>query len=346
MLCGCNFVILNMKRYNLLTGIIISLFLAGIGIFPRLLRLEEMWAIAGHVAYSVVNSMWCWIQHHYFFRKYFHQRHSEKFWWKSIIGVIIGAFVGTVFFLLIYPAGVLETPFTIPFPEYSIQFLIMVAFRCFLISGFLFFIVFNSFLVTESQRAGIENERLKRDNLQAKLDSLRQQISPHFLFNALNTLSSLTADGNVKDYVAELANVYRYLLRVRQSDLVTVAEELDFIESYLYILKERFEEAITLDIQIPPQIRQSKLPPLALQMLVENAVKHNVISSAKPLHVIITGEPDGVQVYNNRRPKQSQEPPSGHGLPNIRERYQLLANKQIVINQGENFFSVKLPILQ
>ena len=182
--------------------------------------------------------------------------------------------------------------------------------------------------------------------MQARLESLKQQISPHFLFNTLNTLSTLTKEQKVKEYIAEISNVYRYLLQYKENDMVKVEEELQFIDSYLYVLRERFEDGLQVSILINVGTRNTLLPPLALQVLVENAVKHNIISSSRPLHIEIKDENQFIVVKNNLQQKQSLGNDSSRsGLNNIHERYRLLANKEIIIERTETDFIVKLPVL-
>jgi LytS/YehU family sensor histidine kinase len=219
-------------------------------------------------------------------------------------------------------------------------------FRGLIISGFIFFVAYYLNLLDATQHSRIENERLKKENLHARLESLKQQLSPHFLFNTLNTLSSLTKEARVKAYVAELSNVYRYLLQYKENDMVRVADELAFLDSYSYILRERFEGGFLIQIKISDDVRNTLLPPLALQSLVENAIKHNVVSIARPL-IIEIGSADGfIFVRNNYQAKRSFAEQSSHsGLNNINDRYKLLAHREIVIERSDIYFTVKLPIL-
>jgi len=334
----------TMRKYNIKVGLALSLFIAVLASIPRLIRFEVINYdnIAWNVMYTFCYSFICWCCHHYFIQTRFSIRPLNISWFKNGLSILICITISILYNK--YIAAYFRIPVMADYFETDPK-LSMLLFRGTLVSGFLFFVVYYLYVLTATQQSVIENEKLKKENLQARLDSLKQQISPHFLFNSLSTLSSITHENRVKEYIAELSNVYRYLLQVRQSNFVTVAEELAFVESYLYILSERFEDALKIKIEIDKSVRQSKLPPLVVQMLVENAVKHNVASSTKPLFIEILSVNKFLVVRNNYQPKQSHEPASGHGLPNIRDRYLLLANASIEIEQGENYFSVKLPIL-
>jgi two-component system LytT family sensor kinase len=333
-----------MRKYNIKVGLALSLFIAILASIPRLIRFEVInyEHIAGNIAYTFSYSFICWCCHHYFIQTRFLVRPLSIHWIKNAFSILICITISILYNK--YIAAYLHIP-VIPDPLEADPKLSMLLFRGTLVSGFLFFVAYYLYVLTATQQSVIENEKLKKENLQARLDSLKQQISPHFLFNSLSTLSSIAHETKVKEYIAELSNVYRYLLQVRQSNFVTVAEELAFVESYLYILSERFEDALKIRIEVDQNARQSKLPPLAVQMLVENAVKHNIASSIKPLFIEILSINKFLVVRNNYQPRQSHGSASGHGLPNIRDRYLLLANTSIEIEQGENYFSVKLPIL-
>lgn len=333
-----------MRKYNVSIGLVLSVFTAILGSIPRLIRFEtlDFDAVDGNIVYTFCYSMLCWISHHYFIQAQFQARILKLGWLKNALSILLCILVSLIYNQMIAPK--FNIPIVADYFETNQKFS-MLLFRGALVSGFLFFVVYYLHVQTVTQQSIIENEKLKKENLQARLDSLRQQISPHFLFNSLSTMSSMTNESKVKEFISQLANVYRYLLQVRQSDLVSVQEEITFVESFLYVQSERFENALKIKIDISEQARKSRLPPLALQMLVENVLKHNVASPVKPLFIEILSMNTFLVVRNNYQPKQSREPASGHGLPNISERYLLLANVSIEIEQGENYFSVKLPIL-
>jgi two-component system LytT family sensor kinase len=207
------------------------------------------------------------------------------------------------------------------------------------------FIVSHLKQIRDHQKDQLVLEHLKQSHLQASLNSLKQQLSPHFLFNTLNTLSSLTKEQPVKDYVDQLANVYRYLLDYQKKDLVDLTTELAFTKSYLYILRTRLDSALEIRMLIDIDTAQYKIPPLTLQLLVENAIKHNIASTVKPLRIYICVQEGYLVVTNNLQPRTSVDTSSGTGLTNINQRYQVLLGREIKIEMDAQFFTVKLPLL-
>ncbi|WP_460674588.1 sensor histidine kinase [Larkinella ripae] len=193
-----------------------------------------------------------------------------------------------------------------------------------------------------------ETERLKKANLQSQLDSLKQQVNPHFLFNSLNTLSSLIDEDADKAelFIEELSSVYRYLLQTNENALTTLRDELSFIDSYFHLLKTRYGNGIDLLVKVAPEFQTAQLPPLTLQMLVENAVKHNIILADQPLQIRIETVDHGrLLVANNVQRKNARVISNGVGLANIATKYQLLGHQSLDIQNTENNFSVTLPLL-
>jgi sensor histidine kinase YesM len=202
-------------------------------------------------------------------------------------------------------------------------------------------------LVESSRYLTLENESLKREQLQARYDSLKQQLSPHFLFNSLSTLSGLIYDepAAAEQFVDEMAQVYRYLLRHGEQLAVPLRDELAFVRSYTYLLQMRFGEGITLKIDLPEQVLDRPLPPLALQLLVENAVKHNTVSARRPLVITIAlAAPDQLRVCNPRYPRLTPEASSGTGLRNLTNRIRLLNQQRLLVEQTPDEFCVSLPL--
>jgi len=193
----------------------------------------------------------------------------------------------------------------------------------------------------------IEKEELKRNIIAAEFESLKNQINPHFLFNCLNTLSSLIEDNpkTATDFVQKLSSVYRYVLANKDKETVLLNEELDFIKSYIYLNKIRFGDNLRTEINVNADCLGFSIPTLTLQMLIENCIKHNVISQSKPLQICI-GCLDGyVFVKNNLQPKILVGESSGIGLNNIISRYDYLSKKEVIIEKTETEFSVKVPLI-
>lgn len=197
------------------------------------------------------------------------------------------------------------------------------------------------------QSSLIENERLKQQNLQTELTALKNQIDPHFLFNSLNSLNCLLRDNDeAAQFVKKLSFMYRYILQSGDRDLVSLKEELKFLESYSYLIKTRYRDRIDIDIKVDSKYHEKEIPPLALQLLVENAVKHNEISETNPLTVNIYTKDGYVFVENILQPRTVMAEGTGNGLMNLDKRYHLIAKQNIVINKDDNKFSVKLPLKQ
>jgi LytS/YehU family sensor histidine kinase len=195
----------------------------------------------------------------------------------------------------------------------------------------------------------LKTEKLSHAINHAELDTLKSQIDPHFIFNSLNTLSALINDDKEKALLfnENLARVYRYILTNRANDLVTVQEEVDFINSYFFLLKIRFEDSVNITISVKNMdINCSYLPTIAIQTAIENAIKHNQFSSALPLDISIDLTTDYAIVSNNKRPVKYKTMSSGLGLINLDNRYRLILNKSIHIDETAAAFTIYLPIVK
>ncbi|RIV20805.1 histidine kinase [Fibrisoma montanum] len=193
-----------------------------------------------------------------------------------------------------------------------------------------------------------ETELLKREALQHQFDTLKNQINPHFLFNSLNSLSSLIGEDTerAEQFVDQLAKVYRYLLQANTRDLVPLRTELDFITAYINLLQTRHGSSLQVEQAIDPALLDSSLPPLSLQVLVDNAIKHNVMLADKPLCISIRTTPGGqLQVVNNVQRKTRRFETHRSGLTNLMAKYRLLSNTPVSIEQTEVNFGVTLPLL-
>lgn len=195
------------------------------------------------------------------------------------------------------------------------------------------------------QKTVLEKEQLERDHLASQLDSLRNQVNPHFLFNSLNTLAYLIPEEPEKAvrFVQQLSRVYRYVLEHRDEKITALHDELDFLKSYNFLLKERFGDNLRIEIHDLKQEMQAGIVPLTLQMLFENAIKHNVISKEKPLLIEVFSEADHLVVRNTLQRKNQVMHSTGVGLENIRQRYKILTGTDIVVSETDGFFTVKLP---
>lgn len=197
------------------------------------------------------------------------------------------------------------------------------------------------------QKSKIKEQKVIAGAASAKFDALKNQLDPHFLFNSLNVLTSLIEENpdSAQKFTTALSKVYRYVLEQKNKELVTVDEELNFARTYMSLLKMRFEDSIIFEIPDKASNPESKVVPLSLQLLLENAVKHNMVTSSKPLHIKIYEDGNHLVVMNNLQPKQIVKKSSGVGLENIKQRYQLLTERKVYINQREKDFAVAIPML-
>lgn len=337
----------HMKQYNIKTGIIFSILIGLLSSFPRLVRSDFDFLIGfvGTFVYIFCGIFACWLIHHFFLLNttqhgFFKNRFAAGLL-SIITGVIFMAGVSSAFNITgVVPVSPLANNKMTAYHLLSIRL-----FRAFIISAFTFFVVYYFRMAISLQRSKLENAYLKQENLQAQIASLREQISPHFLFNSLNTLSSLSGDNKVKEYILRLSEVYRYVLHYQEQNSVMVKDELDFIRSYTYIMESRFEDGLKINIDIPGEKLEKKIVPLALQLLIENAIKHNAISYRMPLVIDIYSSGEGIVVENDFRPKATIEKSLGKGLNNLSERYRLIAGKDIVITKSELKFKVEIPFL-
>ncbi len=181
----------------------------------------------------------------------------------------------------------------------------------------------------------------------AKFESLKNQLDPHFLFNSLNVLTSLIGENpaQAEKFTTKLSKVYRYVLEQRNKDLVPIIEELNFAKTYMQLLGMRFEDAVKFNIPENVSDKELKIVPLSLQLLLENAVKHNVVSSSKPLEISIYEEGNYLIIENNINPKEAIGKSTKVGLQNIADRYGLITQKGVKIENNNKTFKVSLPLL-
>ncbi len=203
------------------------------------------------------------------------------------------------------------------------------------------------YLIIKNQESGEENKNLAIENFKNRYNALKNQTDPHFLFNSLNSLNGLIGynDERAHEYVMQLSSVFRYTLQERS--VVTLSDELEFTESYIYLMKIRYENAFSVNIRFLDNYQEYYILPFAIQTLVENAVKHNIVSLNKPLHLIIEMmENDTIIVQNNLQTRQDVAPGNGLGLSNLNERYWLMFRKNISIQADESFFRVEIPLIK
>ena len=202
-------------------------------------------------------------------------------------------------------------------------------------------------LNSKQQAVVMENERLKNENLTTRYNMLVGQINPHFFFNSLNSLAMLVRekhDEKALTYIDQLSYTFRYIIQNGQSTLMTLDEELKFVEAYSYLFKIRYADKLFFDIDIEEKYRTWTLPALSLQPLIGNAVKHNTITRSKPFHISICTEQGWLVVANPKVPKLEPEPSTGIGLENLRNRWHLITGRDIEIIDTDKEFVVRMPL--
>ncbi|HMB63989.1 MAG TPA: 2TM domain-containing protein [Eudoraea sp.] len=209
-------------------------------------------------------------------------------------------------------------------------------------------VFFHAFYFYKNWQEGkVKEQKIIAGTASAKFDALKNQLDPHFLFNSLNVLTSLIEEdpGQAQKFTTSLSKVYRYVLEQKNKDLVSVGEELDFARTYVRLLKMRFEDSIIFEIPEQCNNPDAKIVPLSLQLLLENAVKHNVVTASKPLHIRVTENKGMLVITNNLQEKQVLKKSSGVGLKNIQQRYHILSDREVIIDKTEKDFSVSIPLL-
>lgn len=201
---------------------------------------------------------------------------------------------------------------------------------------------------TQLERTVAEKAQLERQNVESQLEGLRNQVNPHFLFNSLNTLIYLIPEAPEKavNFVQKLSKVYRYVLESRDAKIIPLAEEMEFLKAYTFLLKERFGDNLHVKINGLAAQEDTAIVPLSLQMLFENAIKHNVISVEKPLTIEVFTENGHLVVRNNLQKKNQVMDSTGVGLSNVRDRYKMLAGKEVEVIASHEYFTVLLPIVK
>lgn len=256
----------------------------------------------------------------------------------EVIAIIFyTSLVGLIFFSInkLYPIEAFEENITL-----SIFFTLMVTF--FMVSlneGYFFFMKWKETLLM--------TEKLEKDNIRSQYETLKSQINPHFLFNNLNTLASLIEE-NPKlavEYVQQTADYYRSILNLKDKEIIRLDEEIELIKTFYTLQKNRYGDNLTINIKLDNVDYNSYVAPLALQMLVENAIKHNIISKEKPLNINIYVDEKAILVSNNLQKRELEQPSTRFGLKNIKERYSFLSHKSVEISENDSTFTVSIPIL-
>jgi hypothetical protein len=330
-----------------LVGIIVFLILNGISLLSGAnIKLDN--SLLVNFIYNQMYALVLYLSNAYFF-EYLHIffGKKEKYSNKRLIVGAVGSVTLTmvlIFFLRIITEVAIEGETWNEFVTTETPSIYLIAFVITLIFS-LFFHAFYFYKALQEKK--VKEQKVIAGTASAKFDALKNQLDPHFLFNSLNVLTSLIDENpdNAQKFTTSLSKVYRYVLEQKNKDLVTVDEELDFAKTYMSLLKMRFEDSIVFTIPEKASNPESKVVPLSLQLLLENAVKHNTVTSGKPLHIKIYEDQGNLVVENTLQPKQIVKKSSGVGLNNIKQRYYLLTDRKVSIQQEANSFAVAIPML-
>lgn len=209
------------------------------------------------------------------------------------------------------------------------------------------FAFFTVYFIDRWKDSLIKAERLEKEKSQVQFDNLKNQLNPHFLFNALTSLNSLIFDNQelASQFLQQLSKVYRYVLQNKDRNFVLLSTELDFIAHYVQLLETRFQGALKINFEIKDEAKEKAIVPVTLQILVENAIKHNVVDKDKPLVIDIITVGDYLVVSNNLQLRKTVETSNKLGLENLKSLYKFLTDKPVVVEPTDERFYVKVPLL-
>lgn len=264
---------------------------------------------------------------------------------RVILG-IFGSLIYTILAFILLQLILMPTFHDYPIQSVLANFTIRNLYMPVIITALITLIIHLVAFFNEWRKAELEKEALKREHLASQFETLKSQVNPHFLFNSLNALSTLVYKDQdlAAQFIQQLSKVYRHVLDTQNKEVISIATELKALEAYIFLVKIRFGDNLNINLDLP-ESNNYKIAPLALQMLVENAIKHNIVSKSKPLTIDIFIKNEMITVKNNLQIKNSVAESSGIGLANIQARYNYIAKKEVVIQQTATEFSVHIPLL-
>ncbi len=272
---------------------------------------------------------------------------ADRFTKKRVFIGFLGSFIlsiSAIFLLRIFEDVIVEgETFSAFFQNETLaNYLVAVIITFFVTLAFHTFFFYKAY-----QEHKVKEQKIIAGTASAKFESLKNQIDPHFLFNSLNVLSSLIEENpeNAQRFTTSLSKIYRYVLEQKDKELVSLEEELAFAKTYMNLLKMRFENSLFYELPTTILNPDAKVVPLSLQLLLENTVKHNVVSEQKPLYIRIFIEGDYLAIQNDYQRKEVLQDRKGVGLQNIINRYGIITNRKVLIEQNEQTFTVKIPVL-
>jgi two-component system, LytTR family, sensor kinase len=335
-------------RWILLFGVPVTALLINTLLFGHLLKDKEFAVFGSCFPISIYFTTLYWVifRELYFFlvKKYHKYDDISKRQLIAIISIFIGYFVidfmGYQILLLIFKFRMEDEIM----PNPALKIITSVVFT------FLIFVVYESFFLAKLLGKSIsEKEKLITENIQSQLSGLQSQINPHFLFNSLNTLSTLIQEDPIRadKFVTKLAKVYRHILEQKEAGLVTIESELTYLRAYVHLLKERFGDNLVYTEDIDESILHQYILPFSLQITFENCVKHNTTTKEQPLHVKLYSESSGnyLCIENNISPILDKDVSTSVGLANIKRRYAFFTDDEVKVCNDGTMFQVCLPVL-
>ncbi len=331
----------NSKVFSVSRTVIWSsaLFMGVLASIPKILQLQvSPTEIMVDCLIAFIYSLYVWFYNLYTLPRYARQSITTKFFGARLIrSLLLGILV----------MGLLVVVNQFVFNDRLIgSMMLMYQFRAVLINLTIYMFLYLLYQSYISQVIAVELERTRSEHLQARYELLKQQVDPHFLFNSLNTLKSMVemSDQHSTDFIIKLSDFYRYSLETGQKDVVTLQEELKMLSSYYYLIQARFEDGVSLQVNVSPKHQKTMIPVFTLQLLVENAVKHNIVSLDEPLQITVTSADGWLVIQNNLQLKSTPEVSTKIGLKNIDQRYLHLTGRPIEVDSNDQYFTVKLPL--
>jgi hypothetical protein len=266
---------------------------------------------------------------------------------RSIVGRLviqfgIGGLIALAIRFLIYEFGEPLLPFALDSMFLAATWLLYVLASCVINTIFI-----TGYIIDRWKESIVKAERLEKEKAQVQFDNLKNQLNPHFLFNAMTSLNSLIFEnqGLASQFLQHLSKVYRYVLQNKDKNFVTLQTELDFIQNYLFLLRTRFEHALSISIDIRDDARERAIVPVTLQILIENAIKHNVVDKSTPLAIDISSIGNYLVISNNLQSRSLVEASNKQGLDNLKSLYRFMTDNPVIVEQTDTRFAVKVPLV-
>lgn len=261
---------------------------------------------------------------------------------RIIVQLVIGSLIGLTVRALVYWFGEPFLPFKLDELFLAATWALYATLPVGVNLGF-----FTVYFIDRWKDSLIKAERLEREKSQVQFDNLKNQLNPHFLFNALTSLNSLIFDNQelASQFLQQLSKVYRYVLQNKEKNFVLLSTELEFISNYVQLLETRFQGALRINFQISAEAQEKAIVPVTLQILIENAIKHNVVDKDKVLQIDILTVGDYLVVSNNLQTRKTVETSNKLGLENLKSLYKFLTDKPVIIEPTPERFYVKVPLI-